>query len=1142
MSSLLDPIKNISSRWKSNKTKQASTKDDDGEKHALIGAKQVPHPSSARATRFWDVQIPPAKKTMVGGIMIPTVESALGNLLQKHRRISVEIHQLKDDEGAADFKVLQEHLRGESLVQHGDDRHDDFEALTEGEQILVRVLKPIPADGKNTESRNTEEVIDEANATHATNTEFHKADEPDDCGWSEVGGCDLDDVEILKTRGFHCEMKFGRGSEAEIRRVKFGSVEEAESFLRVVRKLGSLESNRTKQRVEDYYVSHGKSVQEDAIDESGGIHIVVEIVSGIHLPEADKIVGTDPYVVVRMGTREVHCTKTIVDTVNPIWTIDSGAYFLLSATPEEFFASSSGVTFVVKNHDALGRDDIMGIVVLSQEELLDGNGERKEYPLDFGDVEVKDGSTGKLVCRFRKATKRDVEFIERLSEFQNSKKLHMFGVEKAVPAVLLTSGEAVVNFSRKTLSEEPGVYSAETFVPPRFFTSKTLQKKTKKAPNISGLPNGPKLIRVKPQPDPERSKATKWLTLAQIDAESKKRSQNWIEVGTGDLGKLFVEVLGCDDLPNMDSIPLVGGIVPAANLLVGGKTDAFACLIFEDCIVNTDVINDTLSPRWMPWTQRAFIFHIAHPSSQLLIGLLDFDSEMPGATHDGIGRVSVDISNFHPKTVYTLYYNLYTSALTEKRKTNGQLKIRLRIDWNDARKVALASMELPPQVYINVATSRDYNTAIFTCEGKDDRNVFNLGTLTEHVDEIQGYYKDLIPILRAAVFTVLLWRGHFPIRMRVPRCFPLSPMEDRRFVDRFTEEVTMFLPLHSLSAFIFGVVLAEHYNLLPSFILFTISWLMFATSGYLSHNPSPWQKPISFPELFSALAFGQTDVHTIQPYQNKDAIEKHDAWKKEERKKLGEEAEKKVALGSLAKGEGEVAAMNDVAEVEMATKNEGLGISFNPLEPILFPLQQNLHKLCIGSRITRSLITWQEPLYAFWIATACLIVGIVFLVVPWAFLMRWTIRVVIWLLLGPWMKLVDIYYVKRTQSDKDIQEAEMAQLRRKMKELRESATTRQTKREDLTKLKYLKRYMFGHYLLELPRFKESRYVDVPLMASHASPFVANTAGDGLKITSRKYGQQITGSIIPEREIEKSPTEASPLSKSSEVKVYGSTDA
>jgi hypothetical protein len=76
-----------------------------------------------------------------------------------------------------------------------------------------------------------------------------------------------------------------------------------------------------------------------------------------------------------------------------------------------------------------------------------------------------------------------------------------------------------------------------------------------------------------------------------------KPTHKWIEAGSGSLGKLYFEVLKCDGLPNMDN-------------KVEGKTDAFCCIIYEDAIVNTDVINDTLKPRWVPWCQRGFVFRM----------------------------------------------------------------------------------------------------------------------------------------------------------------------------------------------------------------------------------------------------------------------------------------------------------------------------------------------------------------------------------------------------------------------------------------------------------------------------------------------------------------------------------------------------
>lgn len=197
------------------------------------------------------------------------------------------------------------------------------------------------------------------------------------------------------------------------------------------------------------------------------------------------------------------------------------------------------------------------------------------------------------------------------------------------------------------------------------------------------------------------------MTSAEIDAESEKPSKKWIETGSGQLGKLYVEVIACDGLPNMDT-PVLGG----------GKTDSFACLVYGDSIVNTEVINDILSPRWMPWTQRAFVFNIMHPSPQLMVGVFDYDSPLPTAEHDPIGRAAVDITNFQKDTVYTLYYDLYTSAIVKKRKSKGQIKLRIRIEIPDGKKCLLAAIKPPPENYINVPTSRDYRVATFVCEGK----------------------------------------------------------------------------------------------------------------------------------------------------------------------------------------------------------------------------------------------------------------------------------------------------------------------------------------------------------------------------------------------------------------------------------------
>jgi C2 domain len=126
------------------------------------------------------------------------------------------------------------------------------------------------------------------------------------------------------------------------------------------------------------------------------------------------------------------------------------------------------------------------------------------------------------------------------------------------------------------------------------------------------------------------------MTKDAIEHEYLSESQHWIDSGSGKIGKVYVEVLGCDGLPNLDT----GGFL-------GNKTDAFVSIVFEDSVVQTDIIDDCLSPRWLPWMKRAFVFHISHSSSQLLIGYVDLCAE---ELHAPLPTASRSIANTIPNS------------------------------------------------------------------------------------------------------------------------------------------------------------------------------------------------------------------------------------------------------------------------------------------------------------------------------------------------------------------------------------------------------------------------------------------------------------------------------------------------------------
>lgn len=121
-----------------------------------------------------------------------------------------------------------------------------------------------------------------------------------------------------------------------------------------------------------------RDVEEQSLDNR--IQILVEIVSASNLPIAD-ILSSDPYIKVLNGTEEIHRTKVLSKSLNPVWTIATHSLFLIDMTVEQYFADCNFITFQVKDYDAFGKNEMLGTVDVSKETLLRGTGERMVYNL-----------------------------------------------------------------------------------------------------------------------------------------------------------------------------------------------------------------------------------------------------------------------------------------------------------------------------------------------------------------------------------------------------------------------------------------------------------------------------------------------------------------------------------------------------------------------------------------------------------------------------------------------------------------------------------------------------------------------------------------------------------------------------------------
>lgn len=147
--------------------------------------------------------------------------------------------------------------------------------------------------------------------------------------------------------------------------------------------------------------------------------------------------------------------------------------------------------------------------------------------------------------------------------------------------------------------------------------------------------------------------------------------------------ELRVEILGCDKLPNKD-------------LGFENKTDAIVSVAYGNCVAQTDVVTDCLSPRWLPWSQRAFVFRMSHPCVPLHLAVFDYDDiPLVGSLvdeildwtqhNDRLGQLTIGLTNFRPSTDYVLVYGLFKDdSFADTRKNYGSITIRLRIEWRGA--------------------------------------------------------------------------------------------------------------------------------------------------------------------------------------------------------------------------------------------------------------------------------------------------------------------------------------------------------------------------------------------------------------------------------------------------------------------------
>ena len=573
----------------------------------------------------------------------------------------------------------------------------------------------------------------------------------------------------------------------------------------------------------------------------------------------------------------------------------------------------------------------------------------------------------RLALRIRVASEFDIVFMRSIEEMYDSVD-NTKGVNLTLRAALMKArntrnlepASIVTELDESLLTAENSMKAIGNFVPMMIEPIRYMMSNDIDTREL-----------VKPYPDPARPEETFWMTEKELRQECYMPSTNWIQAGrdhSDSLGQVYVEVLKCVGLPNTDG--------------PGNKSDPFVSIVYGNVMVQTEVINDCLSPMWMPWSSRAFKFQISHPSTAVHIGVADFD--LGPLDHECIGRVSICLNRFNPGTLYTLSYNLYDSPnLVERGEIMGKITLRLRVEISDYKMYLLEGNKAPEQRFINSQQKKTLKIAKYCVDGPHDEENFEMNLFRSHINELLTQKRYLMYAITDGLKSLIYWRGQVRIG-------------------------GVWVPLYSAVVFFYMTHVVENPHLIPSSILFGCGWILVANMTQRTNHPSPWHRGHSFAYYMHILIHGK-------PHAAEKGVRIKSNQGQEEHSKLEEVWKQRLAdedadYAKQVDLDAKIKTITDGANVRTRTKAK-LAI-VDPISALagarLLPYQQRLAGYCNRLRYIRNVLTWNESIVSFFLTLVFFGAGFVSLFIPWRFLLLWTSRLTVWIFLGPWMRLLDM--------------------------------------------------------------------------------------------------------------------------------------
>jgi hypothetical protein len=369
----------------------------------------------------------------------------------------------------------------------------------------------------------------------------------------------------------------------------------------------------------------------------------------------------------------------------------------------------------------------------------------------------------------------------------------------------------------------------------------------------------------------------------------------------------------------------------------------------------------------------------------------------------------------------------------------------------------------------------------YTCFGEyGDQNEqpFDLTVMRSYVSELLGYKNEMKRCAWDAFQSLIFWRGQVKV-------------------------FDMLLPVHSYLFFTFATNLVERPHLFPPFFLISVAWILLAFQTQRLQHPSPWSRCHSFRHYVEILKNGKSPhpIHSIEPQEGAKEAE---AYEKEYQERI--EKDQKIAA-QMSQMQQKIADMGDDSIHTKITTGIPLDLMVR-----LTRYQAIVGRLCQKARFVRIIISWEDSVVSFWVTACFLGAGIVSLILPWSFILRWFFRIFVWGLFGPHMKLLDWTMQSNAQDENILEDA--------VEKFQKRSLAANRRRQDAVKLKDMKTITFGQYSALVPSYNLSRHFDRPLPDSFASSH-PNRSSDMKFGSQRILGQQFFGVILPRTQEEAS---------------------